>query len=60
MSHQLNIRVVAEGVEEASQKQILHDLGCDYMQGFLIGKPAALQRLIEHKSSVLPATVMHD
>jgi EAL domain-containing protein (putative c-di-GMP-specific phosphodiesterase class I) len=35
MSHALDLTVLAEGVELASQRQILIDLGCDRAQGFL-------------------------
>lgn len=56
MSHQLDIQVVAEGVEELTQKEILQTLDCDYIQGFLIGRPIALPILIgqqDHASVVL-------
>lgn len=36
MAHQLNIRVVAEGVETQSQYEILTRLGCDELQGYYI------------------------
>lgn len=45
MSHQLNILVVAEGVEYTTQKSILNDLECDYIQGYLVGKPVILSQL---------------
>jgi diguanylate cyclase (GGDEF)-like protein/PAS domain S-box-containing protein len=32
----LGLRVVAEGVEEGAQRDILAELGCDEMQGFLV------------------------
>jgi diguanylate cyclase (GGDEF)-like protein len=35
MSHSLGLTVVAEGVDMDEQLQILHDLGCDQIQGFL-------------------------
>lgn len=35
----LNYNVVAEGVETAMQRVYLEELGCDILQGFLIGKP---------------------
>jgi EAL domain-containing protein (putative c-di-GMP-specific phosphodiesterase class I) len=36
----LGILVVAEGVETAAEKDVLLDLGCDLMQGYLFGRPA--------------------
>ncbi|MEQ9335988.1 MAG: EAL domain-containing protein [Miltoncostaeaceae bacterium] len=38
MAHALGIRVVAEGVEDADQLDILRDLGCDIAQGFLFSR----------------------
>lgn|GEM_PF-679686 len=39
MAHGLNIRVVAEGIETEEQFNILNDLQCDLIQGYIIGKP---------------------
>ena len=39
LSHNLGIDVTAERVETAQQYQQLHQLGCDYAQGFLISRP---------------------
>jgi diguanylate cyclase (GGDEF)-like protein len=39
LAHSLEMDVVAEGVETASQLDKLKDLQCDEMQGFLLGKP---------------------
>lgn len=39
LGHGLNLAVVAEGVEENDQLAHLKDLGCDYVQGFVISKP---------------------
>jgi diguanylate cyclase (GGDEF)-like protein/PAS domain S-box-containing protein len=41
LAHTLGMRVVAEGVEESHQLDKLRELGCDYVQGYLIGRPAA-------------------
>lgn len=41
MSHKLNIKVVAEGVETEQQRQLLLNAGCDYAQGYLFSKPIA-------------------
>jgi diguanylate cyclase (GGDEF)-like protein len=35
----LGLSVVGEGVEEQEQLDILRDLGCNYAQGYLIGRP---------------------
>jgi diguanylate cyclase (GGDEF)-like protein/PAS domain S-box-containing protein len=39
LAHQMNMDVVAEGVEEGFQGQYLKDLGCEYGQGYLYAKP---------------------
>ena len=33
--------IIAEGVETADEAKVLVDLGCDYLQGYFIAKPAA-------------------
>lgn len=37
----MGVRVTAEGVERQEQLDILHDLGCDTAQGYLISPPMA-------------------
>ena len=39
LAHSLSLKVVAEGVETEEQLYSLRELGCDYIQGFLISKP---------------------
>lgn len=39
LAHRLDLRVVAEGVEEQSQADALLRQGCDYAQGYYYGKP---------------------
>jgi diguanylate cyclase (GGDEF)-like protein len=41
LAHALGLRVVAEGVENESQRDLLLGLGCDELQGYLIAKPMA-------------------
>ena len=40
LCHDLGILVVAEGVETEAEKAKLMELGCDLLQGFLLGRPA--------------------
>jgi len=35
----LNMSVVAEGVEEAAQVEFLKEIGCDVLQGYYFSKP---------------------
>lgn len=44
-AHQIGAKVVAEGVEEKSQVQILTEMGCDQVQGFYFSKPVENDRL---------------
>lgn len=39
LAHNLGLDVVAEGVETEEMYQILAELGCEEVQGYLIGKP---------------------
>ncbi|QSZ40684.1 EAL domain-containing protein [Sulfurimonas aquatica] len=43
MSHSLGLKVLAEGVEEESQLQILRQLKCESYQGYYCSKPVAIQ-----------------
>ena len=45
MAHRLCMRVIAEGVETASQKELLMSMGCDYGQGYFFSKPVSAERL---------------
>jgi diguanylate cyclase (GGDEF)-like protein/PAS domain S-box-containing protein len=39
LSHKLGIVVIAEGVEQQEQLNILREVKCDYVQGFFLGRP---------------------
>ena len=45
MAHKLKMKVVAEGVETIYQRDLLIDMGCDQIQGFLMGKPFCLDQI---------------
>ena len=46
LAHRLNLSVVAEGVEDIATYERLQALGCDIIQGYLIGKAMPLKDLI--------------
>ncbi|MBA3596740.1 MAG: EAL domain-containing protein [Methylibium sp.] len=55
LARSLGIRVIAEGVENLRQMEVLHRLGCSTMQGFLFSKalpPDELEQWL--KQTVLP------
>ena len=39
IGHLMNFKVISEGVEEPEQLDTLKEIGCDYIQGFIWGKP---------------------
>ena len=45
LSRNLGIEVTAEGIETVEQMVTLRNLNCDYLQGFLCGKPTAKANL---------------
>lgn len=47
MAHNLDIQVIAEGVEYQIQENILRNLGCDFVQGYLHGKPMSKVELVK-------------
>ncbi len=55
LAHNLDMEVIAEGVEIEEQLESLKDLGCEYGQGFLFSKPVPAQeatRLLEAKIAI--------
>lgn len=58
IAHKLNKRVVAVGVETEEQTNLLRDMGCDLLQGYLFGEPglagqmslkAGVEKKMNHK-----------
>jgi len=52
LAHDLGMAVVAEGAEEAEEAALLHELGCEFVQGYLFGEPMHArdaQNLLSHK-----------
>jgi len=46
LSHNLGLKVVAEGVETEASLKILKDLDCDYAQGYYLSRPVPADELI--------------
>lgn len=47
LAHALDMRVVAEGVENETQKSLLRAAGCDELQGYLFGRSLSVDQLQE-------------
>lgn len=45
MAHSLNLNVIAEGVEDKDQLDLLNKYGCDEIQGYLLSKPITPHKL---------------
>jgi diguanylate cyclase (GGDEF)-like protein len=67
LAHALSLRVVAEGVETQGQNDILVEMGCDELQGFLYARPMSAATLVAwtegHKPADAPdfaPSLMHD
>ncbi len=51
LAHLLDVRVVADGVETQDQINVLKNLGCDYLQGYLISKPLPVPQACSYLSA---------
>jgi diguanylate cyclase (GGDEF)-like protein/PAS domain S-box-containing protein len=54
LAHALNMRVVAEGVENEAQFALLRASGCDEVQGYLLGRPLTVVELRNLFGSGIP------
>jgi diguanylate cyclase (GGDEF)-like protein/PAS domain S-box-containing protein len=48
MAHELDLKVVAEGIETQDQKDVLIEAGCDFGQGYLFSEPLPLPAFMTH------------
>lgn len=46
LAHNLNLKVIAEGVEDQDSLDLLEIMGCDYAQGYYISKPIPADDII--------------
>ena len=51
LAHSLNLRVVAEGVENQQQANFLLEEHCDLVQGYFYGKPIDADELAKRLSA---------
>ena len=57
MAHQLNLRVIAEGVETPAELAFLQENGCDDLQGYLFSPPVNAKiftQMLQSKQSLFP------
>ena len=54
----LEMRIVAEGVETPEQRDLLTELGCDTLQGYLLGRPMTGEQLLVHCAPETPQRVL--
>jgi diguanylate cyclase (GGDEF)-like protein len=65
LSHAMGFACIAEGVEQEAQRSVLVELDCDFIQGYLFGRPRAradvtddFQRLRRPGSTVPPLALI--
>lgn len=51
ISHKMNCKVVAEGVETEEQRALLRQMGIDYAQGYLFSRPREISELLSALSA---------
>jgi len=59
MAHSMNMKVIAEGIEEAEQFKLLKAMGCDYGQGFLFSRAiiaADFAHMVQSNQQLTPKT----
>lgn len=47
LAKKLNVKVIAEYVETQEECDLLNEMGCDWYQGYLFGKPMPLEEFIQ-------------
>lgn len=47
MAHEMDIQVVAEGVETEAQLDFLRSIGCDFIQGYIFSRPLHEKKMSE-------------
>ena len=55
MAHKLNLKVIAEGVENKEELSYLQSQNCDYIQGFYFSRPVDAEQISEQMSQPMLA-----
>ena len=58
LGRNLGLRVTAEGVETQNVKDVLAELGCDFAQGFHVGRPAVANECTRYLGPGRPAAAV--
>ncbi len=56
MAHKMGLKVVAEGIETAEQRDLLFGIGCDYGQGYFFSRPLPaedFEKLVANQENTL-------
>jgi diguanylate cyclase (GGDEF)-like protein/PAS domain S-box-containing protein len=56
LGHSLGLKVLAEGIEQQEQAELLEQLGCDHAQGYYFGRPQPAEALLAQLPLVHCAT----
>jgi diguanylate cyclase (GGDEF)-like protein/PAS domain S-box-containing protein len=59
IAHSLGLTAVAEGVETEEQLALLNSIGCDFAQGYLLGRPGAADGFLDGLDRVLVQLSSH-
>ena len=59
LAHSLGLRVIAEGVDEATVAQQLLTWGCDRLQGYALGMPMGPQAILSWEANRTPQTTIN-
>jgi len=57
LAHTLGLQVVAEGVEDQVDRELLREMGCPLGQGYLFARPLSYPEAVEWMLSQVPADV---
>lgn len=59
LAHNLGLKVCTEGVETRKALELLEGVGCDYVQGYYLGRPMAAAAIPEHAGIATAIPIAH-